>query len=272
GLESLVANFPEKKRPTFRNNAHEPIKFPFLLAEQEHHATKPDVVASLPGHSLEGKEDRWRSISVVFEAKGSSGDDPMRYVSTKNDETLVQLSKSARNILVSQSRLFAFGVGIYGSQARIFRFDHAGAVCTTPFNYGADNGTILHDFLWRLVHPVDPHCDIVGADPTVQLASSRQRSRLKDCLHAAGVPINSETSKACRWVTVRGATTQHVEKYLLYELVFISPRLFSRATTIWKALQVNKHSRYKFTERHVIIKDAWRQLARKPETEYYRQI
>ena len=129
GFRELMKNFGPAKHLDFHNNAHLEIKFPFQLGEQTHHATKLDVVASLPGLAFDLKRpDRWRHISVVFEVKATEDGDSMVCQSKLHNETTVQLSKSARNILVAQSRLFAFSVGIYGSVARIVRFDHAGAV------------------------------------------------------------------------------------------------------------------------------------------------
>ena len=90
----------------------------------------------------------------------------MEYGSLENDEALVQLAMSARNILVSQSKLFVFVVGVYGHFARIYRFDHAGAVCSARFNYQEDPSP-LRSFLWRLAHPIHENCDIIGTDPTV---------------------------------------------------------------------------------------------------------
>ena len=273
GLKELVKNFGPAKYLDFHNNAHQEIKFPFQLGEQTHHATKPDVVASLPGLAFDLKlPDRWRHISVVFEVKAAEDGDPMVFRSKLHNETLVQLSKSARNILVAQSRLFAFSVGIYGSVARIFRFDHAGAVCSEPFDYAAKNGAILHEFLWRLVNPIPSGCDIVGGDPTVRLVTTRDAEHVATSqLRVAGLDVNNERMKACRWITIPGTTIQQTAtNYLAYELLFINPRLFSRATTIWEALELDGDN--KPTGKHVIIKDAWRQHARASEAHNYEQI
>ena len=273
GLKQLVRNFGPAKHLDFHNNAHQEIRFPFQLGEQAHHATKPDVVASLPGVTFDPTvSGRWRHISLVFEAKATESGDPMVFRSEEHNDTLVQLSKSARNILVAQSRLFAFSVGIYGSVARIFRFDHAGAVCTEPFKYAADNGAILQEFLWRLVNPIPSGCDIVGGDPTIGLVTtSDARHVARSQLQAAGLDLNNERMKACRWITIPGTTIQQpATKYLAYELLFINPRLFSRATTIWEALELDADN--KPTGKHVIIKDAWRQHARASEAQNYERI
>lgn len=275
-------DFPPEKQPCFHNNAHELIKFPFEKYEHDYHATKPDVVASLPGQTFVGKfPDRWRNISVVFEAKNTEKADPMGYSSKENNEALVQLAKSARNILVSQSRLFTFAVGIYGDKARIYRFDHAGAVCSPLFPYTSKGGAVLHEFLWRLVNPMHEGCDIVGADPTVRLPTQDDREQLEAELRLGGVDYDDNTWSMCRWVTVKGAAEGRDIKYLLYDLVFINPGLFSRATTVWSALKaddadwpVGEHmvDLEQITGKHVIVKDSWQQLARRPETEHYEQI
>ena len=273
GLKDLVQDFGPERHLDFHNNAHQDIKFPFQLGEQTHHATKPDVVASLPGMSFDPEaSNRWRHISVVFEAKATEGGDPMVFRSKQHNDTLVQLSKSARNILVAQSRLFAFAVGIYGSVARIFRFDHAGAVCSEPFDYAANHGAILHEFLWRLVNPIPAGCDIVGADPTVRLVTTRHSQHLATSqMRTVGLDVNNERMKACLWITIPGTTMQHpATTYLAYELLFINPRLFSRATTIWEALELDADN--KPTGKHVIIKNAWRQHARASEAQNYEQI
>ena len=233
------------------------------------------MVASLPGIASDLKVPyRWRHISVVSEAKATEDDDPMVFRSEEHNDTLVQLSKSARNILVAQSRLFAFSVGLYGSMARIFRFDHAGVVCSEPFKYAADHGAILQEFLWRLVNPIPAGCDIVGGDPTVGLVMTREAKHIatpRRQMRAVGFDLNNERMKACRWITVLGETIQQpAARYLAYELLFINPRLFSRATTVWEALELDADN--KPTGKHVIIKDAWREHARAPETHSYEQI
>ena len=282
GLTKLVSDFPRNKRPCFHNNAHEVIKFPYEKHEHEFHATKPDVVASLPGQVYKGRfPDRWRNISTVFEVKSTVKGDPMEYASRDNDDTLVQLAKSARNILISQSRLFVFVVGIYGHFARIFRFDRAGAVCSQRFNYHEDPSP-LRKFLWRLVHPIHENCDIVGADPTVRLSTQADRDGIEAALRAAKIEHTSETWKTCRWVTVQEAGEKGDARFLLHDLHFLNPGLFSRATAVWAGLQVDeaghptdptaREEEGKPKGRRVIVKDAWQQLARRPETEHYRQI
>ena len=164
-----------------------------------------------------------------------------------------------------------FAVGIHGPMARIYRFDRAGAICTEPFAWQNQRGGVLREFLWRLVHPIPDGCDIVGADPTVRLVTPRTQRGAKRRLEAAKVAIDNETMKACRWMTVKGEDKKE-KTYLVYELLFMNSRLFSRATMIWKALELTDTKDGWPTGKHVIVKDAWRQLARKSEMHFYQQI
>ncbi|KAH9915738.1 uncharacterized protein B0H18DRAFT_1215350, partial [Fomitopsis serialis] len=133
GLMSLVSQLSEAKRPVFVNHDHNRIKFPYESAASEHHITLPDIIASFPGET--SIADYWTNISFVVEVKLTKGEDPMSSCTDEHEKTLVQLAKSARNLLVSQSSLFVFVVGIHGTLARIFRFDHGGAVCSRPLDY-----------------------------------------------------------------------------------------------------------------------------------------
>ncbi|KAH9830632.1 uncharacterized protein C8Q71DRAFT_673752, partial [Rhodofomes roseus] len=271
GLRSLVSRFDKDKRLTFINHNHDRIKFPYALCASEHHITRPDVVASLPGKTSVGSHpDYWRDISLVAEVKLEESEDPMKSYSQEHENTLIQLSKSARNLLVSQSRLFVFVIGVYGRLARIFRFDHGGAVCSRAFDYTTLQGSRqFHEFLYRFTHPLLEKCNVVGADPTVVLVSPEEGADIAQRLRDVGVDHedSDEAKKAYRYVTL--SLSERSEKtYLAYDLVFINPHLFSRATTVWEAIEVD--SERMPTGRPVIIKDSWRQLVRQLESDNYK--
>ncbi|KAH9915212.1 uncharacterized protein B0H18DRAFT_959408 [Fomitopsis serialis] len=145
-LERMVRPFPHGKRPKFHNYEHKVMKFPFEPYEHDQHPTKPDVIATFPTLPFISPLHRWRHVALVFELKSLASADPMMMNMQTHWETLVQLAKSARNIMLSQGRLFAFVVGIYGDQARIFRFDRAGAICSPKFAY-KNHPEILHAFM-----------------------------------------------------------------------------------------------------------------------------
>ena len=269
-----MERFSKPNKLVFKNHAHGQIRFPYKICESEHHVTRPDIIASFPGEDTfdEKHPDGWRNISFVVEAKLKESEDPMKSYSDAHELTLVQLAKSARNLLVSQSRLFVFVVGVYGKLARIFRFDHAGAVCSSAFNYTKLEGSrLLYEFLWRLTHPSEKHCTFVGADPTVQLVPSGKHADVAAKLHDAGVAVHdaTEAAKAYRYITV-GSATRNSKRYLAYDLLFINPHLISRATTVWEAIEVDSDGHPRGNP--VVIKDAWRQLARQMENEHYDDI
>ncbi|KAH9922502.1 uncharacterized protein B0H18DRAFT_910291 [Fomitopsis serialis] len=269
GLTSLVQHFPKGKLPTFLNHAHRTMQSPFALCDEEQHETKPDVIATVPGLPCIPPTHRWRHVALVFEAKSCDSDDPMETITETHEETLVQLAKSARNIMLAQGRLFAFVVGIYGHKARIFRFDRAGAVCSPLFNY-VTKPEILHEFLWRFLNPKTKGCVVVGDDPTSNMGTRKDRARVQKLTQKYDpfYKYTAENRKAVRRFKV--THDKGVTEYLAYKLIFVNPRLFSRATTIWEAFELNKKG--EGTGKRVVIKEAWRQFARPSEIGFYRAM
>ena len=194
----------------------------------------------------------------------------MLEVTERRNSTLVQLAKSARNLMLAQGRLFVLLIGIYGSKARIYRFDRAGAVASRAFDYSAQPA-ILQEFFWRFVHPQVPACKVVGGDPTVRLATRAQQKNT----HAAVLKYDSdhkfthEDRKACRFIDVTDSNGK-THKYLAYKLLFVNPRLFTRGTAVWEAFELTKKG--KFTGKRVVIKNYWRQLARTSEHDIYEEM
>lgn len=212
------------------------------------------------------KQPRWRHLAIVFEAKPTAAEDPIGQPSEPRTRTLIQLAKSARNLLVAHSRLYAFAVGMYGNMARIYRFDHAAAVVSEPFNY-VENPEILHEFFWRFVNPVDSACAVVGDDPTIGYPTEEDRAKAQRLYEKyKGKPFTEENQKACRWITCQRPDGT-VERYLVANLLFLNPRLFSRATIVWEAFKEGDESGKLYA-----IKDAWRQGARRFEEEFYKDI
>ncbi|KAH9831786.1 uncharacterized protein C8Q71DRAFT_285114 [Rhodofomes roseus] len=269
-LTQMVKEFPRAKRPKFSNYDHKIMKFPFECYQDEEHPTKPDVIATVPARSVITPEERWRNMAVVFELKNIEKKDPMYRSTPTHWETLVQLAKSARNIMLSQGRLYAFVVGIYGDVARIFRFDRAGAICSAPFAY-RDHPEILHEFLWRLFHPRTQGCAIVGEDPTMKLGTSADRKRVVNLArkHDPDWKHSAETRKAVRRITMLNEKGERTT-YLAYKLLFVNPGLFSRATLIWEAFIIDKNNRSK--GERCVLKETWRQLCRLDEIGFYEML
>lgn len=288
GLNSIVAEFEPQCRPQFANGSRCAVRFPFKAWEDEHGYTMPDVVMSFPGVS---KEDTtwmktWNGISLVFEVKVAQDpideDAPWPYVKGGKKATgvLIQLAKSARNIMLTHRMLYVYVVGIYGTQARIYRFDHAACVVSRSFDIKMRPWP-LHELLWRFCHvhsqtrvlpEGQPSGAVLGLDPTISPVSDEDLLLIEEHCESTGKPLLSdEEKKACRWITMTkygddgseiGAT-----RYLAYRMRFLNPRLFSRATAVVDALEEGCES-----YRPVVVKDAWRQVARDREDTFYDKI
>ncbi|KAH9831774.1 uncharacterized protein C8Q71DRAFT_841066, partial [Rhodofomes roseus] len=274
GLDKLVASFPTQKQPKFFNYGHKALPFPFDALRADFHATKPDVVATVPTIPADTTALKWRNVAFVIEVKRADDDDPMLKVTERRNSTLVQLAKSARNIMLAQGRLFVLLVGIYGSKARIYRFDRAGAVVSQAFQY-AREPAILYEFLWRLVHPHHVACRVVGGDPTIRLANKKEQQKAQNWVHKLDptYSFTHEDRKACRFITVNdgGNDKTSSRKYLVYRLLFVNPRLFTRGTAVWEAMELSGPGN-KNTGKRVVIKEYWRQLVRIPESDFYEEM
>ncbi|KAH9915204.1 uncharacterized protein B0H18DRAFT_1215589 [Fomitopsis serialis] len=269
-LSQLVSSFPPDTRPQFHNYGHNIMKFPFGTYESEQHPTKPDVIATMPALSAVEPAYQWRDVTLVFVLQSEVPDDPVKNRATTHGATLAQLAQSARNIMLSQGRLFAFVVGIYGDQARIFRFDRVGAICSPRFEY-KKRPEIFHEFLWRLLHPRLSGCTVVGEDPTMKpgtradldLVHSLEKNRDPDWVST------DETPKAVRRITVTDKQ-KHETTYLTYKLLFVNPELFSRATLVWEAYKLGEEKENK--GRRYVVKESWRQSGRFRESDFYEAL
>ncbi|KAH9831790.1 uncharacterized protein C8Q71DRAFT_850611 [Rhodofomes roseus] len=205
GFDKLVESFPAEKRPTFFNNGHKSLPLPFEALRAEHLSTKPDVVATVPTIPSDTTALRWRNIAFVIEVKGADDDDPMLNITEKRNSTLVQLAKSALNLMLAQGRLFVLLVGIYGSKTRIYRFDRAGVIVSQAFQYARGEGpAILYEFLWRLVHPHNTACRVAGGDPTIRLANKKEQQKAQNWVFNLDptYEFTNEDRQACRFITV----------------------------------------------------------------------
>ncbi|KAI9001494.1 hypothetical protein BD414DRAFT_35729 [Trametes punicea] len=281
GLRKVVESFEEDRRLNFVGTHLIQMNFPFDAFVNHHHFTRPDFSVSFPGRSL--SPITWQNISMVIEAKGEERDDPFPRSGFKNIRTVEQLAKSARNIMLANGFLSAFVVGIYGTIVRLARFDHACALVSRPFDIKNGGAKVLQKFLWHFTHPLVGNT-VVGADPTVMPLDSEsqiwvkaqlEKVNAKNWTHHVG-----ELSKGRR-VEVYDEKTGKCVPYLLYHLVDVNGRLFSRATMVWRAIEdtrIWKDGRLipdptcttKVKPR--ILKEAWRQVVRTAEAQFYRRL
>ncbi|KAI0641971.1 hypothetical protein C8Q79DRAFT_265404 [Trametes meyenii] len=288
GLRTIVEPFNNKtekrnRTPLVVDTSEDRHNFPFNAFVKHHHHTRPDISFSFPGEKtfIRGS---WQHISMVVEAKGHEEDDPFPRKGLKNVRTVEQLAKNARNLMLAHGFLCSFVVGIYGHIVRLVRFDHTCALVSKAFDLReSGSAKILQRFLWHFVHPRIGDT-VVGCDPTVSKLDKASQEWVKKQLEKGGTvgweKHVGELDKGRR-VEVYDEKTGRCIPYVLYHLVDVNGRLFSRATMVWRALEdtrVWKGGRL-IDDGHCpkapkaqILKEAWRQLVRTAEATFYDRI
>ncbi|GBE83593.1 predicted protein [Sparassis crispa] len=267
GFLALTKDFPMAKSLRFHDNSTHLIPFPYMSWDLHHHRTKPDLITSYPGTTTSLKDPRWQDVVLAIEVKPKRDDDPIGAWPKDRDNTMRQLVKNGRNLLVGHSGLFAFVFGIFGHEARIFRFDHSSCIVSPRFNY-VERPELFRQFFWNFVNP---HCGtrISGDDPTVDTRTTRSHLRwVKDVLEPEDVQ-GSDTGMH-RWISADAVTKEGVTvkmNLLTVKLLFINPCLFSRSTTVWSAIDKDD-----INGKQYVIKDSWRQGLRESEMTYYSHI
>ncbi|KAI0730072.1 hypothetical protein C8Q72DRAFT_911174 [Fomitopsis betulina] len=280
-LRNLVKGFDAETRPTFADGRRCEVPFPFEAWDHDQHYAMPDIIMSHPGNGDNQWARTWSGISTVFEVKPDDPvDEDSATIRTDALSTygLIQISKSARNLLHTHGLLYAYVVGIYADKARIYRFDHAAGVVSRAIDLKSDPSP-LYDFLWRFCHykhggQLEPVPGIfLGMDPTISVASEADCNKVDELLQTSSPPrkpLTKHERQSCRWVTVvteynLDGSAKATKRYILYRLRFLHSRLFSRATRVWEAYEAE-------TWEWRAVKDAWRQLARDREDVLYRRL
>ncbi|KAH8099780.1 hypothetical protein BXZ70DRAFT_1065294 [Cristinia sonorae] len=192
------------------------------------------------------------------------------------EKILAFRSDSVSLELARQHRTFIFSLLICGDTARFMRWDRAGCTVSEHFNY-RENPVPLAEFFWRYGRL--PRLQR-GFDPTVKVASDRERRRLWDAtkdyiddatnLRAPGMETteDSDSDYPCYKIAMRasgpGRKTQYyiVQRPLAYPL---SP--IGRCTRAYVALDLSSGNL-------VFLKDYYRQVHpdHPPEADIYRVL
>ncbi|KAI0750194.1 hypothetical protein C8Q80DRAFT_1166551 [Daedaleopsis nitida] len=262
------------------------MTFPFEAFVNAHHETSPDIVASLPGVVLDPKvKPTWRQIAIALEGKSTTGADPFEKNSLTSCKTLVQMAVNARNLMHAHGLLAVFVVGVYGDIIRIARFDHACAVASRRLSLRKlDDLKLVQRFFWRFVNPCDA-VPFVGCDPTTRSLTPSDEEWLNSRLIRAGVDPTEVIVTEARWAEVHDddcededVAAMEPKPYIMFKALDVNGRLFSRATSVWLGVRDTRQDvdgELVDTEDDVspvplrIIKDAWRQLVREPESTFY---
>ncbi|KAH9884204.1 hypothetical protein C8Q73DRAFT_796322 [Cubamyces lactineus] len=298
----IVAGFPEDKRLSFCNTHAQELFFPFSAFANDHHTSKPDISVSFPGDDLPTrmKSPNWARFSMVIEAKSSASEDAfdIRAGITRTD-AIVQLAISARSLLFAHGLLAAYTIGVYGDMIRISRFDHACAVASKAFSIKSQEGLrIIQEFFWRFTHPWHPSPGaIAGHDETLSKITPSQQTWLREHLGSEadellnGVDLregrvvkvwddgepkdpSSDTESGSSGTVMEPDDTgfnSEPKQYILFKLVNVNARLFSRATMVWLGIEYDTEKSAEDLELR-IIKEAWRQVVRIPESVFYRRL
>ena len=281
----MVSHFPVKKRLSFLDCHKSMQKFPFHAFASNHHSTYPDIAVSLPGKKIPDNPT-WRDFSTIIEVKPSTDEDPFdeNASSLKRSRSLVQLAVNARNLMHAHGSLAVFVIGIYGDTLRIARFDHAAAVVSNTLDIHDDNDVeVLHQFFWQLVHPCSGDT-IVGCDPTVHRLTTADEDWLIKRLRRINRPLDPTLLSEARRAELfdDGDHVTAVKPYFLFQALDVNGRLFSRATTVWLAIpdtrvfvngKLSSDPEPREEDLKVrVVKEAWRQLARRPESDFYERL
>ncbi|KAJ6512148.1 hypothetical protein C8R47DRAFT_1002656 [Mycena vitilis] len=271
-LTAAVSNFPKDTKPEFCDTSS--VHFPPI--DPEDHRTSPDITATRPGRKIPSKPRgwRWSDAGTVLELKLKTDifrPDGEIDVSDKALDALVQIAKSARSLLASGFR-FVFVVAVIKTKARVFRFDRAGHRSTEAFDWTKPNGNVIPRLFWRLYNPKradDQLARIYGEDETITIPTPDDKERmyqawLTTSSYKAGNHLSlKDATEHSRWAKARKGD-EDVNCFTVGPPLSQSDGLFSRATRVDRVM-IDGDS----TPTVYALKDAWRQLCRRPEKDYY---
>ena len=233
-----------------------------------------------PGTPL---EDRSGPSSLKVASANSSS----RYTSFERSSIeakafRTRLVSHARAEFARQHRVFLFQIVLINRYVRFIRWDHSGAVVSEIFDY-VDNSGILAEFLWRFDRMSDEQR---GLDPTVKLASLREKSRFEVAVNGFlknaktgldGAPPRKlpgaertldETKTYPTWkINVTDSATRSSTNLIVRRPFSDHSSMWGRDTRAYLAYDLEK-------SRLVFLKDTWRMEHSKlrSESKTYREL
>ncbi|RPD54991.1 hypothetical protein L226DRAFT_575346 [Lentinus tigrinus ALCF2SS1-7] len=284
GLEALVSSFDNKVRPTFWDSHKGDYRFPLTPFAVNHSKSSPDISVSFPGVTEDDatvRSSRWEVISMCIEAKDTDDKDPfpVHKSGKSNMNTIIQIARNARTLMLVHGFLYSFVLGIYGDTVRIARFDRTVCIVSLPFSLHK-NLHILQRFFWHFTHPMSRSHPamvippVVGCDPTIRPLTAEENAWLQRHLSRARVKRTGMDVFMTRRVEVYDDHDGTMVPYFVYQLVDVNPRLMSRSTMVWRAIKdtYEEDKRAVQSVKSCILKESWRQLVRRPEADFYRRM
>ncbi|KAI0324059.1 hypothetical protein GY45DRAFT_1263584 [Cubamyces sp. BRFM 1775] len=277
----IVATFPEDRRLSFCNTHSQTLSFPFSSFAEHHHKARPDISVSFPGDDISERtrSPSWSRYAMVMEAKSTAAEDAFdAKAGLDRTNSIVQLAINARGLMFAHGLLATYTIGIYGAMIRIARFDHACAVASPAFSIKSSEGLrIIQEFFWRFVHPWNPSPGAnVGYDDTLRKMNASDEVWLRKKLGAEAndllAGVNLQEGRVVDVWDDDQPKASAPKKYLLFKLLEVNARLFSRSTMVWMGVEYSEDDDNASELELRIIKEAWRQVIRIPESKFYNRL
>ncbi|EIW57960.1 uncharacterized protein TRAVEDRAFT_125662 [Trametes versicolor FP-101664 SS1] len=270
----LTESLPSDRKVSFSAGCGQALQAPFEILEGSHHPqTTANIGVSLPGNTLKGPAERWQQLSMAIAVEGSACCDPF----DRDDllcHAVAHSAACARNLMLAHGLLVSFVLGVYGRTCRILRFDHTCGLVSEAFDY-TRRPDLLRRFFWNFVHPCLGDT-VVGCDPTVHALVNADVIWAEKQLAAMKVTKAILIPQEGRRVDVYDDTDASTRSFILLKPLSAERRLFSRATTVWLAIEdVRSRTNNDQTDtgmpspKLVIVKEAWREIETRSEALIY---
>ncbi|KAL5495953.1 hypothetical protein ACEPAH_3185 [Sanghuangporus vaninii] len=146
-------------------------------------------------------------------------------IGSRERANLGRVVSCASEVCARQHRIFCFSILFIGTRARFFRWDRAGGIVTSSFDY-TKHPELLCEFLWRFHHasPVER-----GFDPTVTIASRAEEELFRGLIrkHAAlQLDISEDKTQELDEELRHHYEKRKVAKFEVYERGRRMPRVF----------------------------------------------
>ncbi|KAH9943804.1 hypothetical protein B0H21DRAFT_884192 [Amylocystis lapponica] len=136
---------------------YEAVSSPNLADSSDPSGQKPDAGVYLKSERSKDARTIWARTRMTIEFKRQVGHDPFddkkwpeefESIALDREANRGQIIHSATEIFLRQHRCFVFSVIVFGTCARIIRWDRSGALVTERFDYKSEPRKIC-EFLWR---------------------------------------------------------------------------------------------------------------------------
>ncbi|KAI0364387.1 hypothetical protein BV20DRAFT_1005864 [Pilatotrama ljubarskyi] len=221
----------------------------------------------------------WSKIELSIECKRTpDADDPFDDedstgvpgvpFSDRRRDNLGQIMTYSTLVFERQQRTHHYTLIIFGTNARIVRWDRSGAVYSPAFDY-KEHPKNLGRFLWRLSHASaekrghdSTACRVLPNAADHALMEEYAQKQLSEGDHARELFAESLANSWPRWNLAVGTGADR-RKYLVGKPTFIAPGVVGRGTRGYVALDVTDRQCPFF----VYLKDCWRMEHTRSEQE-----